>query len=210
MINLKVFTEYSYDKSIIKFNDYTEFILKNNLNYISISDDNFKSLYKLKKFIEKNPNIKPIIGQEYEINGLDFYLIAKNNRGLKKMIEFSNATKKTLKFLRENEENIIICFGKPTKRNIKNLMEKKDKLKKALKDIDFFSLIYKEEGINIFYNKLIKSVFHNKTLEIGNIVYLEKKDLKIYNNYLDIMKYHAIDNYNEIIIQNLILMKLKK
>ncbi|OQY09491.1 MAG: hypothetical protein B6I28_02920 [Fusobacteriia bacterium 4572_132] len=202
MINLKVFTEYSYDKSIIKFNDYTDYILKHNLNYISISDDNFKSLYKLKKFIENNPNIKPIIGQEYVINGLDFYLIAKNNRGLKKMIEFSNSNKKTLSFLKKNEENIIICFGKPTKRNIKILIEKKDKLKKALNDIDFYSLIYQEEGTNIFYNKLIKDAFNNKTLEVSNVVYLKKEELKTYNNYISIMKYSTIDNHNNFILDS--------
>lgn len=194
MVNLKVFTEYSFDKSIIKFDDYTKHILKNNLPYISVSDDNFKSLYKTKKFVEKNPSVTPIIGQEFVVQGLDFYIIAKNNKGLSDLIKFSNFKKKTLKFILKKQHNFIVFLGKPTKKFIKILLEEENKLKKALEGINFYSLLYPERGSNIFYNNLMKEKFSNKTIKVSNVVYLKEDDKPAYKNYIDIMGYDLLQD----------------
>ena len=83
---LKVTTDYTLLKSLIKIPDLISFLVSNKISACAICDEN---LYGALDFYKscKNNNIKPIIGLSVLLNDLDIYLYAINYDGYKNLLK---------------------------------------------------------------------------------------------------------------------------
>ena len=87
-IPLKVTTDYSLLKSLIKIKDLISFCISKNINSCGICDVNLYGSIEFYKECKKN-NIKPIIGLEVNINSNIIYLYAKNYNGYKNLLKIN-------------------------------------------------------------------------------------------------------------------------
>ncbi|MEG1892302.1 MAG: DNA polymerase III subunit alpha [Bacilli bacterium] len=83
---LKITTDYSLLKSLIKIEDLIKFLVKNNITSCGICDENLYGTLDFYTKCKKN-NIKPIIGLNIKLNSKDIYLYAKNYNGYKNLLK---------------------------------------------------------------------------------------------------------------------------
>ena len=86
LIPLKITTEYSLLKSLIKLPDLISFLVQNNITSCAICDDNLNGFMEFYLKCKEN-SIKPIIGLDVVINNLHVYLYAKNYLGYQKLLQ---------------------------------------------------------------------------------------------------------------------------
>ena len=101
MVPLKVTSEYSLLKSLIKVNPLIDFLLNNNIKSCALVDT---ELFGAMEFYYacKNNGIKPIIGLEVIIDDNSYYLYPKNALGYKKLLKIN-----TLKFNKLSTKDIL-------------------------------------------------------------------------------------------------------
>ena len=80
MIPLKITTEYSLLKSLIKVPDLIKFLKQNNITKCAICDDELFGVIEFYNLCKEN-NIKPIIGLELIIDNITYYIYPKNYKG---------------------------------------------------------------------------------------------------------------------------------
>ena len=114
-VPLKITSEYTLLKSMIKLEELVIFLKKNNITSCALVDEN---LYGCMDFYNKmkSNDIKPIIGLNIKIDNKDIYLYAKNQVGFKNLLkihtlkELNNINLETIKeYLKEIK--IVIAYG---------------------------------------------------------------------------------------------------
>ena len=102
-IPLKVTTDYSLLKSLIKIEDLIKFCVQKNITSCGICDTNlFGSVEFYDKCMEFN--IKPIIGLEVTLNENNIYLYAKNEKGYKNLLKINSIITERNASIRELQE----------------------------------------------------------------------------------------------------------
>ncbi len=85
---LKVTTDYSLLKSLIKVSDLINFCVAKNIQSCAICDTNLFGVIEFYKTC-KSHNIKPIVGLEITLNNYQIYLYAKNKIGYKNLLKIN-------------------------------------------------------------------------------------------------------------------------
>ena len=170
---LKVTTDYSILKSLIKIKDLINFCLEKNIKSCAICDQNLFGAIEFYKTCVSN-NIKPIIGLEIILNDYPIYLYAKNNIGYKNMLKINSII---------TERKISILELKNLSSDILVIIPYQSL--KIYDDLTFFNDLYlgyenKEELQNV----LVKS---NNVVYVNDIKAFNISDTK-YLKYLDIIK----------------------
>ena len=185
---LKVTTDYSILKSLIKIDSLMSFLVKHKIKACGICDEN---LFGAVDFYNKccNNSIKPIIGLSITFDDNSIYLYATNYEGYKNLIKINTIKeyrKLTIADLEEYKDNILVII--PFKSN---------SLYEALS-------FYKYRFIS-YTNKYEKS---NALLITKEVLYLEDlrclvlDDLK-YMEYLDILRKEEQQDYSNNYYQEL-------
>lgn len=103
--SLNIKSDYSLLKSLIKINDLIEYAKKNNINVLSLCDNNLCGSLEFYNACKQN-NIKCIIGLEYIYENKKIYLFAKNYNGFKNLLLIS-------RYGLKDYEDIILINDKP-------------------------------------------------------------------------------------------------
>ena len=98
-IPLKVTTDYTLLKSLIKMSDLISFLCDNKINACGICDENLYGVLDFYFSCKKN-NIKPIIGLSIKLNNLEVCLYAINYEGYKNLLKIHTLKEK-------NELNVL-------------------------------------------------------------------------------------------------------
>ena len=171
-IPLKVTTDYSLLKSLIKIEDLIKFCVQKNIPCCGICDTN---LFGSVEFYDKckENNIKPIIGLEVTLNEHNLYLYAKNEKGYKNLLKI----------------NSII-----TERNV-SILELQEYSSDILVIVPYQSLALYDD-VSFYEDRFIgykdEVELKNALIRNSNIVYVNdikcflKEDLE-YLKYLDIL-----------------------
>ena len=185
---LKVTTDYTLLKSLIKIDSLMSFLVKHKINACGICDENLSGSMDFYNKCLAN-NIKPIIGLSVFINNLNIYLYAMNYQGYKNLIKIN-----TIKETRE------LSFG--------DLEEYKDNILAIIpyKSINLYEALsfYKYRFIS-YINEYEKS---NSLIITKNILYVEDlrcldiKDIK-YMMYLDKLRKDNLIDYSNNYYQEL-------
>ena len=179
-IPLKVTTDYSLLKSLIKIEDLIKFCVQKNITSCGICDTNlFGSVEFYDKCMEFN--IKPIIGLEVTLNENNIYLYAKNEKGYKNLLKI----------------NSII-----TERNA-SIRELQEYSSDILVIVPYQSLALYDD-VNFYEDRFIgykdEVELKNALIRNSNVVYVNdikcflKEDLE-YLKYLDILNEEKIKTY---------------
>lgn len=103
--SLNIKSDYSLLKSLIKINDLIEYAKKNNINVLSLCDNNLCGSLEFYNACKQN-NIKCIIGLECIYENKKIYLFAKNYNGFKNLLLIS-------RYGLKDYEDIILINDKP-------------------------------------------------------------------------------------------------
>ena len=166
LIPIKVITEYSLLKSLIKIDDLIKVLIEKNIKICGICDD---ELYGSIEFYLKckNNNIKPLIGLEIKIEDHTVYLYAKNYIGYQKLIAI-NYEKESLLLKDIIDDNILVVLPN--------------------KEINLYQEFENKDNIYISYNtndeKKVALILTDKIVYLNNIRCLFKEDIK----YIDYLK----------------------
>ncbi|NMA50893.1 MAG: DNA polymerase III subunit alpha [Mollicutes bacterium] len=166
LIPIKVITEYSLLKSLIKIDDLIKVLIEKNIKICGICDD---ELYGSIEFYLKckNNNIKPLIGMEIKIEDHTVYLYAKNYIGYQKLIAI-NYEKESLLLKDIIDDNILVVLPN--------------------KEINLYQEFENKDNIYISYNtndeKKVALILTDKIVYLNNIRCLFKEDIK----YIDYLK----------------------
>ena len=140
---LKVTTDFTLLKSLIKIKDLIEYCLQNNILSCGICDTNLFGSIDFYNCAKKN-NVKPIIGLEVSIDNLIIYLYAKNYDGYKNLLKLNfilNERSLTIDDLKKFKNNILCIVPFKSLKIYDNLTfyidlyigyENKDELKQSL------------------------------------------------------------------------------
>jgi len=166
MIPLKVTTEYSLLKSLIKLPDLINFLVENNINVCGICDDELFGVMEFYLKCQEN-NIKPIIGLDIVVWDMHFYLYAKNYVGYQKLLKINTLKYTGLTINDLEDENILIVL--------------------PYESIDAYGEIKNKDNLYIGYNTLGQK--KSALLITSNVVYLNvvrtlKKEDTLYLKYL--------------------------
>ena len=181
-IPLKVTTDYTLLKSLIKVPNLISFLSEKNIDTCGICDENLYGVLEFYYACKKN-NIKPIVGLDVIIDDLNVYLYAMNFDGYKNLLKIHTLKEKNELILDDLSvyKDSILCIV-PFKSK-----ELFDKLK-------FFNNLY------ISYNNSIERL--NALTVTGNVLYLNdvkalKKDDVLYLAYLDKLRKEDVQNYDQ-------------
>lgn len=170
MTPIKIITEYSLLKSLIKIPELISFLRDKNISTCGICDE---ELFGVMEFYEacKNNDIKPIIGLSINIEGHNIYLYPKNYDGYQKLLrintnKFSNEN--TFENIEDNNLFIVIDYKS------KDIYEKF-----SLKKNVYISYQNKDEKVNTLL--ITDNVLYAKEIRCFN------KDDIDYLNYLKLI-----------------------
>ncbi len=174
-IPLKVTTDYTLLKSLIKIKDLINFCVSKNITSCGICDNNLFGSIEFYKECKKN-NIKPIIGIDLNLNNSKVYLYAKDYEGYRNLLKI----------------NVILNNRVITK---EDLLKFNDNI---LCIIPYESIsIYEELNFyeDIYISYKTKEELKNALIKTDNVVYIN--DIKVFNNSdLKYLKY--LDKLNEL------------
>lgn len=181
-IPLKVTTDYTLLKSLIKVPNLISFLSEKNIDTCGICDENLYGVLEFYYACKKN-NIKPIVGLDVKIDDLNVYLYAMNFDGYKNLLKIHTLKEKNELILDDLSvyKDSILCIV-PFKSK-----ELFDKLK-------FFNNLY------ISYNNSIERL--NALTITGNVLYLNdlkalKKDDVLFFAYLDKLRKEEVGMYEQ-------------
>ncbi len=177
---LKVTTDYSLLKSLIKVPDLITFLCDNNIKACGICDEN---LYGVLDFYEscKNASIKPIIGLHITLDKKYLYLYAKNYEGYKNLIKINT--------VKETREVSMIDLDKYHD-NLLFIVPFKSK------DI-YYNLNYPDVyiGYSNLYEKNNSLVITKNSIYVEDLRALKLEELK-YMEYLDLLRKEEKKDYS--------------
>ena len=181
-IPLKVTTDYTLLKSLIKVPNLISFLSEKNIDTCGICDENLYGVLEFYYACKKN-NIKPIVGLDVKIDDLNVYLYAMNFDGYKNLLKIHTLKEKKELILDDLSvyKDSILCIV-PFKSK-----ELFDKLK-------FFNNLY------ISYNNSLERL--NALTITSNVLYINdlkalKKDDVLFFAYLDKLRKEEVGMYEQ-------------
>ena len=177
LIPLKITTEYSLLKSLIKLPDLISFLLENKIKECGICDDNLNGFMEFYLKCKEN-NIKPIIGLDTIFESNHIYVYAKNYSGYQHLLKIDYLKNDMqLKYLENPNLLVILPF----------------------KSIDIYEKLKYKDNVYIgFCNDIEKNnalLISDKIVYVDNIRCLYKKDVS-YLKYLKMLNDKFIYNDN--------------
>ena len=179
---LKITTDYTLLKSLIKVPDLITFLCENNIKVCGICDENLYGVLDFYYACKKN-GIKPIIGLNIKIEKLNIYLYAMNFEGYKNLLKvhtFKEKNDLTIETLKMYSDNILCIVPYESKKIYENL-----------KFFKFLYISYKNS-----LERLNASTITNNILYLNDIRTLLKENIK-YLGYLDKLRKEESIDYSE-------------
>ena len=179
---LKVTTDYTLLKSLIKIPDLITFLVSNKISACAICDEN---LYGALDFYKscKNNNIKPIIGLSVLLNDLDIYLYAINYDGYKNLLKIHTIIETRslgIVDLEEFKDNILCIIPYKSVELWKNL--------------SFFKYLY--IGFSNLFEKNNALILTSNIVYVNDLRALKLEDVKYLNFLDDLRKETRLDYSN--------------
>ena len=177
---LKVTTDYTLLKSLIKIPDLITFLVSNKISACAICDEN---LYGALDFYKscKNNNIKPIIGLSVLLNDLDIYLYAINYDGYKNLLKIHTIIE---------TRNLGIVDLENYKDNVLCIVPYKSI--EFWKNLSFFEYLY--IGFSNLFEKNNALILTENVVYVNDLRALKLEDIK-YLSYLDDLRKEARIDY---------------
>ena len=177
LIPLKITTEYSLLKSLIKLPDLISFLLENNIKECAICDENLNGFMDFYLKCKEN-NIKPIIGLDTVYESMHIYVYAKNYLGYQELLKIDYLKDNmNLSYLENPNLLVIIPF----------------------KSIDIYEKLKYKDNVYIgFCNDIEKNnalLISDKIVYVDNVRCLYKKDIP-YLKYLKMLNDNFVYNDN--------------
>lgn len=177
LIPLKITTEYSLLKSLIKLPDLISFLNENNIKECAICDENLNGFMDFYLKCKEN-NIKPIIGLDTVYENLHIYVYAKNYLGYQELLKIDYLKDNmNLSYLENPNLLVIIPF----------------------KSIDIYEKLKYKDNVYIgFCNNIEKNnalLISDKIVYVDNVRCLFKKDIS-YLKYLKMLNDNFVYNDN--------------
>lgn len=181
-IPLKVTTDYTLLKSLIKVPNLISFLSEKNIDVCGICDENLYGVLEFYYACKKN-NIKPIVGLDVIIDDLNVYLYAMNFDGYKNLLKIHTLKEKNELILDDLSvyKDSILCIV-PFKSK-----ELFDKLK-------FFNNLY--ISYNNFLERLNALTITSNVLYINDLKALKKDDV-LFFAYLDKLRKEEVGMYEQ-------------
>ena len=177
LIPLKITTEYSLLKSLIKLPDLISFLLENNIKECAICDENLNGFMDFYLKCKEN-NIKPIIGLDTVYESMHIYVYAKNYLGYQELLKIDYLKDNmNLSYVENSNLLVIIPF----------------------KSIDIYEKLKYKDNVYIgFCNDIEKNnalLISDKIVYVDNVRCLFKKDIS-YLKYLKMLNDNFVYNDN--------------
>lgn len=177
LIPLKITTEYSLLKSLIKLPDLISFLNENNIKECAICDENLNGFMDFYLKCKEN-NIKPIIGLDTVFESMHIYVYAKNYFGYQELLKIDYLKDNmNLSYLENSNLLVIIPF----------------------KSIDIYEKLKYKDNVYIgFCNDIEKNnalLISDKIVYVDNVRCLYKKDIT-YLKYLKMLNDNFVYNDN--------------
>lgn len=177
LIPLKITTEYSLLKSLIKLPDLISFLNENNIKECAICDENLNGFMDFYLKCKEN-NIKPIIGLDTVYESMHIYVYAKNYLGYQELLKIDYLKDNmNLSYLENPNLLVIIPF----------------------KSIDIYEKLKYKDNVYIgFCNDIEKNnalLICDKIVYVDNVRCLFKKDIS-YLKYLKMLNDNFVYNDN--------------
>ena len=177
LIPLKITTEYSLLKSLIKLPDLISFLNENNIKECAICDENLNGFMDFYLKCKEN-NIKPIIGLDTVFESMHIYVYAKNYFGYQELLKIDYLKDNmNLSYLENSNLLVIIPF----------------------KSIDIYEKLKYKDNVYIgFCNDIEKNnalLISDKIVYVDNVRCLFKKDIS-YLKYLKMLNDNFVYNDN--------------
>lgn len=177
LIPLKITTEYSLLKSLIKLPDLISFLNENNIKECAICDENLNGFMDFYLKCKEN-NIKPIIGLDTVYESMHIYVYAKNYLGYQELLKIDYLKDNmNLSYLENPNLLVIIPF----------------------KSIDIYEKLKYKDNVYIgFCNDIEKNnalLISDKIVYVDNVRCLYKKDIS-YLKYLKMLNDNFVYNDN--------------
>ena len=177
LIPLKITTEYSLLKSLIKLPDLISFLNENNIKECSICDENLNGFMEFYLKCKEN-NIKPIIGLDTVFESMHIYIYAKNYLGYQELLKI-DYLKDNMKLSYLENANLLVII--------------------PFKSIDIYEKLKYKDNVYIgFCNDIEKNnalLISDKIVYIDNVRCLYKKDIP-YLKYLKMLNDSFVYNDN--------------
>lgn len=177
LIPLKITTEYSLLKSLIKLPDLISFLNENNIKECALCDENLNGFMDFYLKCKEN-NIKPIIGLDTVYESMHIYVYAKNYLGYQELLKIDYLKDNmNLSYLENPNLLVIIPF----------------------KSIDIYEKLKYKDNVYIgFCNDIEKNnalLISDKIVYVDNVRCLFKKDIS-YLKYLKMLNDNFVYNDN--------------
>ena len=177
LIPLKITTEYSLLKSLIKLPDLISFLNENNIKECAICDENLNGFMDFYLKCKEN-NIKPIIGLDTVYESMHIYVYAKNYLGYQELLKIDYLKDNmNLSYLENSNLLVIIPF----------------------KSIDIYEKLKYKDNVYIgFCNDIEKNnalLICDKIVYVDNVRCFFKKDIS-YLKYLKMLNDNFVYNDN--------------
>ena len=177
LIPLKITTEYSLLKSLIKLPDLISFLNENNIKECAICDENLNGFMDFYLKCKEN-NIKPIIGLDTIYESMHIYVYAKNYLGYQELLKI-DYLRDNMKLSYLENPNLLVII--------------------PFKSIDIYEKIKYKDNVYIgFCNDIEKNnalLISDKIVYVDNVRCLFKKDIS-YLKYLKMLNDNFVYNDN--------------
>lgn len=177
LIPLKITTEYSLLKSLIKLPDLISFLNENNIKECAICDENLNGFMDFYLKCKEN-NIKPIIGLDTVYESMHIYVYAKNYLGYQELLKI-DYLKNNMKLSYLENSNLLVII--------------------PFKSIDIYEKLKYKDNVYIgFCNDIEKNnalLICDKIVYVDNVRCLFKKDIS-YLKYLKMLNDNFVYNDN--------------
>ena len=177
LIPLKITTEYSLLKSLIKLPDLISFLNENNIKECAICDENLNGFMDFYLKCKEN-NIKPIIGLDTVYESMHIYVYAKNYLGYQELLKI-DYLKNNMKLSYLENSNLLVII--------------------PFKSIDIYEKLKYKDNVYIgFCNDIEKNnalLISDKIVYVDNVRCLFKKDIS-YLKYLKMLNDNFVYNDN--------------
>ena len=177
LIPLKITTEYSLLKSLIKLPDLISFLNENNIKECAICDENLNGFMDFYLKCQEN-NIKPIIGLDTVYESMHIYVYAKNYLGYQELLKI-DYLRDNMKLSYLENPNLLVII--------------------PFKSIDIYEKLKYKDNVYIgFCNDIEKNnalLISDKIVYVDNVRCLFKKDIS-YLKYLKMLNDSFVYNDN--------------
>ena len=192
---LKVTTDYTMLKSLIKVSDLVSFLSAKKISACAICDENLYGVLDFYTNCKKN-NIKPIIGLSIYLNNKNIYLYAMNYKGYKNLLKIHTII--------EQRELSVVDLENYKKDILVIIPYKYHDLYEVL---SFYE--YRYLGYSSLYEKNNALLITNNSVYVTDLRVLKMNDIK-YMAYLDLLRKEEKQDYSNNYYQELDFIDISK